>query len=174
VPPLFSTGTAASLICPQSRFEQQLSSTVPGLGPRCGSRSAAQGWGRSWRQRLIRLLSAGWLPHSVSSFRGFPRSSRSAAAGGVVLGPLPIHASASARTCAPCLRQRAAISPAARRPCGLCLDRQLQLAHPLRDGVVVVDDRHAVPCLCLGGRAPASQQRPGFADEQAAACVTPI
>jgi len=28
----------------------------------------------SWRQRLIRLLSAGWVPPSVSSSRGFPRS----------------------------------------------------------------------------------------------------
>jgi hypothetical protein len=37
--------------------------------------STAQAWGRSLRRRLIGLLSADWLPSSVSSFRGFPRSS---------------------------------------------------------------------------------------------------
>ena len=35
---------------------------------------AAQSWERSERRRLIKLLSAGWLPPSVSSSRGFPRS----------------------------------------------------------------------------------------------------
>jgi hypothetical protein len=33
---------------------------------------AAQSWERSERRRLIKLLSAGWLPPSVSSSRGFP------------------------------------------------------------------------------------------------------
>jgi len=34
----------------------------------------AQSWERSERRRLIKLLSAGWLPPSVFSSRGFPRS----------------------------------------------------------------------------------------------------
>ena len=35
---------------------------------------AAQSWERSERRRLIKLLSAGWVPPSVSSSRGFPLS----------------------------------------------------------------------------------------------------
>src|ERR1700690_2686318 len=35
---------------------------------------AAQSWEWSERRRLISLLSAGWLPPSVSTSRGFPRS----------------------------------------------------------------------------------------------------
>jgi hypothetical protein len=42
---------------------------------------AAQSWEWSERRRLIRLLSAGWLPSSVSSSRGFPLS-RGRASGG--------------------------------------------------------------------------------------------
>lgn len=35
---------------------------------------AAQGRGWSWRRRLLRLLSADWVPPSVPTSRGFPRS----------------------------------------------------------------------------------------------------
>ena len=41
---------------------------VGGIGQNCQSRE------RSLRRRWIRLLSAGWLPPSVSTSRGFPRS----------------------------------------------------------------------------------------------------
>jgi hypothetical protein len=41
--------------------------------PSARKASAAQSWERSERRRLIKLLSAGWLPPSVSTSRGFPR-----------------------------------------------------------------------------------------------------
>src|SRR6202035_496739 len=62
-----------SLLCPRSRIEPQ-STGAAGDGPEVSRPDAAQGWRRSLRRRLIRLLSAGWLPPSVSSPRGFPRS----------------------------------------------------------------------------------------------------
>ena len=54
---------------------------LPSRGGRSFEGMAAQGWEWSERRRLIRLLSAGWLPPSVSSSRGFPRS-RGRASGG--------------------------------------------------------------------------------------------
>jgi hypothetical protein len=68
-----SAGDMASLLCPRSRAEQQFPCTASGILRSELGLKAAQGWGWSETRRLIRLLSAGWVP-SVSSSRGFPQS----------------------------------------------------------------------------------------------------
>jgi hypothetical protein len=48
----------------------------PGEAVVSESPGAMQGRESSLRRRLIKLLSAGWLPPSVFTSQGFPRSSR--------------------------------------------------------------------------------------------------
>ena len=60
--------TGIALLCSPSRGEARLSARAAEAAGKKGM--AAQSWERSLRRRLIRLLSAGWLPPSVSSSRG--------------------------------------------------------------------------------------------------------
>lgn len=63
----------ASLLCPRSRAKAKVVGRCQRGTGRSGCELRKVGDGAS-RRRLIRLLSAGWLPPSVLSSRGFPLS----------------------------------------------------------------------------------------------------